>query len=215
MSSVSPKPPPIRVLVVDDHVMVRDGISALLNRQTDMTVVGEAASGAEAIALFRQLSPDVTLMDVQMPGVGGVEAIAQIRHLAADARILVLTTYPGDANAVRALRAGAAGYLLKNGIRSELVDAIRSVHIGRRAVSPDIAHELAAHALDEPLTPREVAILRLVAEGHANKQIAAQLNVSAETVKAQLKAIFSKLGANDRTHAVTLATRRGYLDPFA
>lgn len=208
-------PPAIRVLVVDDHVMMRDGISALLNRQSDMTVVGEASDGAEAIAMFRQLSPDVTLMDVQMPGVGGVEAIAEIRRLAADARILVLTTYPGDANAVRALRAGASGYLLKNGIRSELVDAIRSVRSGRRAVSSDIAHELAAHALDEPLTPREIAILRMVADGHPNKQIARQLGLSVETVKAQLKTIFSKLGVHDRTHAVTLAARRGYLDPFA
>lgn len=215
MSPSALDPPPIRVLVVDDHAMMRDGISALLNRQTDMEVVGEASDGTEAIAMFRQLSPDVTLMDVQMPGVGGVEAITEIRRIAAGARILVLTTYPGDANAVRALRAGAAGYLLKNGIRSELVDAIRSVHLGRRAVSSDIAHELATHALDEPLTQREIAILRLVADGHANKQIARQLNLSVETIKAQLKTIFSKLGVHDRTHAVTLAARRGYIDPFA
>lgn len=215
MSPADPDSPAIRVLVVDDHAMMRDGISALLNRQADMTVVGEASNGAEAIAMFRQLSPDVTLMDVQMPGVGGVEAIGEIRRIAADARILVLTTYPGDANAVRALRAGASGYLLKNGIRSELVDAIRSVRSGRRAVSSDIAHELAAHALDEPLTQREIEILRLVADGHANKQIARQLSLSVETVKAQLKTIFSKLGVHDRTHAVTLAARRGYIDPFA
>jgi DNA-binding NarL/FixJ family response regulator len=215
MSPETREPPPIRVLVVDDHVMMRDGISVLLNRQMDMTVIGEASNGAEAITMFRQLSPDVTLMDVQMPGVGGVEAIAQIRRIAADARILVLTTYPGDANAVRALRAGAAGYLLKNGIRSELVEAIRSVHSGRRAVSADIAHELATHALDEPLTQREIAVLRLVAHGHANKQIAQHLNVSVETIKAQLKTIFGKLGVHDRTHAVTLAARRGYIDPFA
>lgn len=215
MSSATSDSSLIRVLVVDDHVMVRDGLSALLNRQPDMQVIGEAANGAEAIAMFQQLSPDVTLMDVQMPGVGGVEAIAEIRRIAADARILVLTTYPGDANAVRALRAGAAGYLLKNSIRSELVDAIRSVHSGRRAVSADIAHELAAHALDEPLTQREIAILRLVADGHANKQIALRLSVSVETIKAQLKTIFSKLGVHDRTHAVTLAARRGYIDPFS
>lgn len=215
MSPEALDPPPIRVLVVDDHVMMRDGISVLLNRQTDMTVIGEASNGAEAITLFRQLLPDVTLMDVQMPGVGGVEAIAEIRRIAADARILVLTTYPGDANAVRALRAGAAGYLLKNGIRSELVDAIRSVHSGRRAVSADVAHEIATHAFDEPLTQREIAVLRLVAHGHANKQIAQQLNVSVETIKAQLKTIFGKLGVHDRTHAVTLAARRGYIDPFA
>lgn len=215
MSPEALDPPPIRVLVVDDHVMMRDGISVLLNRQADMAVIGEASNGAEAITLFRRLSPDVTLMDVQMPGVGGVEAIAEIRRIAADARILVLTTYPGDANAVRALRAGAAGYLLKNGIRAELVEAIRSVHAGRRAVSADIAHELAVHALDEPLTQREIAILRLVADGHANKQIADRMNLSVETIKAQLKMIFSKLGVRDRTHAVTLAARRGYIDPFA
>jgi len=207
-------PSPIRVLVVDDHAMVRDGIIALLNRQTDMEVIGEASNGAEAIAKFRQLSPDVTLMDLQMPGVGGVDAIVEIRRIAADARILVLTTYPGDASAVRALRAGAVGYLLKNGIRSELIDAIRSVHLGRRAVSADIAHELATHALDEPLTQREIAILRLVANGQANKQIAERLNLSVETIKAQLKVIFNKLGVHDRTHAVTLAARRGYIDPF-
>jgi DNA-binding NarL/FixJ family response regulator len=194
--------------------MVRDGISALLNRQPDMEVIGEASNGADAIAMFRQLRPDVTLMDVQMPGVGGVEAISEIRQLSADARILVLTTYPGDANAVRALRAGAAGYLLKNGIRSELVDAVRSVYSGRRAVSADIAHELAVHALDEPLTQKEIAILQLVADGYANKQIASRLNLSVETIKAHLKAIFSKLGVHDRTHAVTLAARRGYIDPF-
>ena len=214
MSSAAQDPTRIRVLVVDDHAMVRDGISALLNRQADMEVLGEACNGAEAIAMFRQLRPDVTLMDVQMPGVGGVEAITEIRRLSVDARILVLTTYPGDANALRALRAGAAGYLLKNGIRSELVDAVRSVHSGRRAVSADIAHALAVHALDEPLTQKEIAILQLVADGQANKQIASRLNLSVETIKAHLKAIFSKLGVHDRTHAVTLAARRGYINPF-
>jgi DNA-binding NarL/FixJ family response regulator len=206
---------PIRVLVVDDHAMVRDGICALVSRQMDMEAVGEASDGGEAVAKFRELSPDVTLMDVQMPGIGGLEAIEEIRRIAVDARILVLTTYPGDANAVRALRAGAAGYLLKNGIRAELVDAIRAVHSGRRAMSADIAHELATHALDDPLTEREIAILRLIAEGHANKQIAWRLNLSNDTVKAQLKTIFSKLGVHDRTHAVTLAARRGYIDPFS
>lgn len=215
MSSAPQDSPRIRVLVVDDHAIVRDGISTLLNRQADMEVVGEASDGAEAIAMYCQLRPDVTLMDVQMPGVGGLEAITEIRRLSVDARILVLTTYPGDANAVRALRAGAAGYLLKNGIRSALVDAVRSVHSGRRAVSADIAHELAVHALDEPLTQREIAILQLIADGHANKQIASRLNVSVETIKAHLKAIFSKLGVHDRTHAVTLAARRGYINPFS
>lgn len=207
-------PPPIRILIVDDHPMVRDGIAALLRRQVDMEPVGEAASGTEAIDKFRELSPDLTLMDVQMPGMGGVEAIAKIRSLSPDARILVLTTYPGDANAARAIRAGAAGYLLKNGIRAELIDAVRSVHAGRRAVSADIAHELATHALDDVLTEREIEILRLVADGHANKQIAWQLNLSNDTIKAQLKILFGKLGVHDRTHAVTVATRRGYINPY-
>ncbi len=203
---------PIRVLVVDDHPVVREGVTGLLARQTDMEAVGEAGDGPEAIAKFRDLAPDVTLMDVQMQGMGGIEAIEKIRALSGDARILVLTTYPGDANAVRAIRAGASGYLLKNCVRTELIDAIRSVHAGRRVVCSDIAHALAEHALDEPLTERETAILRLVAEGHPNKQIAWRLTLSVDTIKAQLKSIFEKLGVHDRTHAVTVATRRGYID---
>lgn len=212
MTTASTSAPPIRVLVVDDHPMVRDGISGLLTRQDDMEAVGEASDGAEAVAKFRELAPDVTLMDVQMQGMGGVEAIEKIRRLSAEARILVLTTYPGDASAVRAIRAGASGYLLKNCVRGELIDAIRSVHAGRRVVCSDIAHALAEHALDTPLTEREIAILKLVAEGHQNKQIAWQLTLSVDTIKAQLKTIFEKLGVHDRTHAVTVATRRGYLD---
>lgn len=212
MTTASTSAPPIRVLVVDDHPMVRDGINGLLNRQDDMEAVGEASDGAEAVDKFRALAPDVTLMDVQMQGMGGVEAIEKIRGLSAEARILVLTTYPGDANAVRAIRAGASGYLLKNCVRGELIDAIRSVHAGRRVVCSDIAHALAEHALDTPLTEREIAILKLVAEGHQNKQIAWQLTLSVDTIKAQLKTIFEKLGVHDRTHAVTVATRRGYLD---
>jgi len=204
--------PPIRVLIVDDHPMVRDGIAGLLARQDDMEMVGEAADGAEAVAMFRELVPDVTLMDVQMQGMGGVEAIEKIRHLYREARILVLTTYPGDANAVRAIRAGASGYLLKNCVRGELVDAIRSVYAGRHVVCSDIAHALAEHALDTPLTEREIAILKLVAEGHQNKQIAWRQALSVDTIKAQLKTIFEKLGVHDRTHAVTVATRRGYIE---
>jgi DNA-binding NarL/FixJ family response regulator len=209
---MTPNDAAIRVLIVDDHPMVRDGIAALLERQHDMTTVGEAVDGAEAIAMFSQLRPDVTLMDVQMPGVGGIEAIEAIRRLSPDAVILVLTTYPGDAQAVRAIRAGAAGYLLKNCIRKELLDAVRSVHAGRRAVSPDIAHALAVHALDERLTEREVGILRLVAEGHPNKLIAWRLDLSTDTIKAHLKSIFAKLGVDDRTHAVTVAVRRGFIE---
>lgn len=203
---------PIRVLIVDDHPMVRDGVALLLDRQDDMEAVGEAADGAEALTKFHELAPDVTLMDVQMHGMGGIDAIEEIMRVSRDARILVLTTYPGDAGAIRAMRAGAAGYLLKNCIRGELVEAIRAVHAGRRAVCSDIAHALAEHALDEHLTEREIAILRLVAEGHPNKQIAWRLQLSVDTIKAQLKAVFGKLGVHDRTHAVTVAVRRGYID---
>jgi DNA-binding NarL/FixJ family response regulator len=203
---------PIRVLIVDDHPMVRDGIAALLERQEDMEAIAEASDGAEAVAKFREFAPDVTLMDIQMQGTDGIEAIREIRALAGDARILVLTTYPGDANAARAMRAGASGYLLKNCIRGELLDAIRAVHAGRRVVSADIANEIAEHVLEEPLTEREIAVLRLVAEGHPNKQIAWRLSLSVDTIKAQLKAIFEKLGVHDRTHAVTVASRRGYID---
>lgn len=203
---------PIRVLIVDDHPMVRDGIAALLDRQGDMAMVGEASDGAEAIAMFQALQPDVTLMDVQMPGTGGIEAIEAIRGISANASILVLTTYGGDAQAIRAMRAGAAGYLLKNCIRRELLDAIRAVHAGRRAISSDIAHALAEHALDERLTERELAVLRLVAEGQGNKQVAQILALSTDTIKAHLKSIFAKLGVDDRTHAVTVAARRGFIE---
>lgn len=203
---------PIRILIVDDHPMIRDGIAALLQRQPDMEAVAEAADGHDAIAKFKTLAPDVTLMDVQMPGMGGVEAIEEIRRLSPDARVLVLTTYPGDAQAIKAMRAGAAGYLLKNCIRRELLDAIRSVHAGRRALSADVAHDLALHALNESLTGRELVVLRLVAEGHPNKYIARHIGLSIDTVKANLKNIFAKLGVNDRTHAVTVATRRGFID---
>lgn len=202
----------IRVLIADDHHLVREGIAALLERQPDMAVAGEAANGAEAVASFAELAPDVTLMDVQMPGVGGIEAIEAIRRASPVAKILVLTTYPGDAQALRAIRAGAAGYLLKNCIRKELIDAIRTVHAGRRALSPDIAHELAMHALEDPLTERELSVLRLVADGHPNKYIGWRLELSTDTIKAHLKSIFAKLGVDDRTHAVTVATRRGYLE---
>ncbi len=209
---MSPMPAPIRVLIVDDHPMVRDGVAALLERQPDMEAAGEAADGAEAVAKFQALAPDVTLMDVQMQGVGGVEAIEAIRRLSPDARVLVLTTYPGDAQAIRAMRAGAAGYLLKNCIRKELLDAIRSVHGGRRYVSADIAHQIATHALDEPLSARELAILQLLAEGQSNKQIGLRLYLSTDTIKSHLKTLYAKLGVDDRTHAVTVAARRGYIE---
>ena len=207
-----PPSPAIRVLVVDDHPMLREGIVAVIERQADMTVVGEASDGTEAVARFVELRPDVTLMDLQMPGSSGFEAIEGIRARSQRSPILVLTTYPGDSQALRALRAGANGYLLKSCIRRELVDAIRAVHAGRRPISAEIAQEIAAHALDERLTEREVAILKLVAEGHPNKQVAWRLQVSTDTVKAHLKNIFAKLDVSDRTQAVIVAARRGYID---
>ncbi len=205
-------PAPIRVLVVDDHPMLREGIVAVIERQADMIVVGEASDGTEAIARFFDLRPDVTLMDLQMPGSSGFDAIEGIRARSLQSPILVLTTYPGDSQALRALKAGANGYLLKSCIRKELIDAIRAVHAGRRPISAEIAQEIAVHALDERLTEREIAILRLVAEGHPNKQVAWRLQVSTDTVKAHLKNIFAKLDVADRTQAVIIAARRGYID---
>ena len=201
----------IRVLVVDDHPMMREGICATLERQDDIEVIGEAGDGHEALAMFREKRPDVVLMDVQMPGLGGIEALEAIRAEDGKAVVLILTTYPGDAQAHRALAAGAAGYLLKSCLRKELIDTIRAVYAKRRIIAPEVAQELAVHALDERLTEREIAVLRLVAEGQSNKQIAWQLGVSIETVKSHLKMVFEKLQVDDRTHAVTLAVRRGYL----
>lgn len=202
----------IRVLVVDDHPVLRDGVAAILENQVDMEMVGEARNGAEAIERFRALLPDVTLMDLQMPGINGVEAITAIRSDFPSARIIVLTTYTGDVQAVRALKAGAVGYLLKNSLRTELIDAIRDVHRGQRRVQRDVADEIALHVVDEVLTDREIAILRLVAIGKANKQVGAELGLSEETIKGHLKNIFSKLDVADRTHAVTVAARRGIIE---
>ncbi|SFR96618.1 response regulator transcription factor [Sphingomonas jatrophae] len=208
---MEPTRQPIRVLVVDDHPMMRDGICASIERQDDLVVVGEASDGQEGLALFRELRPDVTLMDIQMPVLGGIEALETIRAERPDAVVLILTTYPGDAQAHRALQAGAAGYLLKSCLRKDLIDTIRAVHARRRVISPDVAQELALHAPQERLSDREVAVLRLVADGQSNKQIAWALQLSLETVKSHLKTIFEKLAVDDRTHAVTVATRRGYL----
>jgi DNA-binding NarL/FixJ family response regulator len=202
----------IRVLVVDDHPVLRDGVAAILENQSDMTMVGEARDGAEAIERFRALRPDVTLMDLQMPGMNGVAAITAIRAEHPGARIIVLTTYAGDVQAVRALKAGAIGYLLKSSLRTELIDAIHNVHRGQRHVHRDVADEIARHVVDETLSDREIAILRLVAIGKANKQVAAELGLSEETVKGHLKSIFSKLDVADRTHAVTEAARRGIIE---
>jgi DNA-binding NarL/FixJ family response regulator len=203
---------PIRILVVDDHPLLREGVSAILEDNIDMVVVGEACDGAEAIARFRELQPDVTLMDLQMPVMNGVEAITKIRADFPDARILVLTTYAGDVQAVRALKAGATGYLLKSSLRTEMLDAIHNVHRGRRHVHRDVAAEIALHVVDESLSDREAEVLRLVAVGKANKEIAHALSLSEETVKAHLKNIFAKLDVADRTHAVTVAARRGIIE---
>ena len=202
----------IRILVVDDHPVLRDGVAAILANQADMEMVGEARNGGEAVERFRALRPDVTLMDLQMPGMNGVDAIAAIRSDYPGARIIVLTTYMGDVQAVRALKAGAVGYLLKNSLRTELIDAIRDVHRGQRRVQRDVADEIALHVIDEVLTGREIAILQLVAIGMANKQVASELGLSEETIKGHLKNIFSKLDVADRTHAVTVAARRGIIE---
>jgi len=210
--TAAPSDPRIRVLVVDDHPMLREGVAAVLALQPDMVLVGEAGDGAEAVARHRELRPDVTLMDLQMPGMTGLEAIEAIRAEVPTARIVVLTTYAGDVQALRALKAGATGYLLKSTLRRELLDTIRNVHAGRRQLQPEVAHEIAIHAVDEALSEREIHVLRLVAAGRANKQIAWDLSLSEDTVKAHLKSIFAKLDVADRTHAVTVAARRGVIE---
>jgi DNA-binding NarL/FixJ family response regulator len=202
----------IRILTVDDHPILREGIAAILATQTDMILVAEAGDGREAIEQFRIHRPDITLMDLQMPRMSGGEAILAIRKEFSDARIIVLTTFSGDVQADRALKAGACGYLLKNMLRKELVDTIRAVHNGRKRIPPEIAIELAEHHSDDDLTEREVEVLRQVASGSANKIIADKLEISEETVKAHMKKILSKLGANDRTHAVAIALKRGIID---
>ncbi|MGF7147513.1 DNA-binding NarL/FixJ family response regulator [Sphingomonas zeicaulis] len=207
-----PAAPPIRILLVDDHPMLREGVIAIVEDRTDMIVAGEARNGLEAIEQFAALHPDVTLMDLQMPVMNGLEALMAIRADHPDARILVLTTYAGDVQAVRALRAGATGYLLKSSLRTELIEAIHDVHRGRRHIHGDVAAEIALHITDDALTEREAAVLRLVAVGKANKEVARALGLSEETVKAHLKNIFAKLDVADRTHAVTVAVRRGIIE---
>jgi DNA-binding NarL/FixJ family response regulator len=202
----------IRILAVDDHPVLRQGIAALIADESDMTLVAEAANGREAIQYFRTHHPDVTLMDLQMPEMNGMDAMIAIRGEFPDARIIVLTTYAGDAQALRALKAGARAYLLKNSLHKELLDTIRAVHAGRKALSPDVSFELAEHAAEETLSPAEVRVLHLIAEGNTNKQIATQLSVTEDAVKGQVRNILAKLGANDRTHAVTIALKRGFLE---
>ena len=202
----------IRILTVDDHPVVRNGIAGLVGDQADMVLVGEASNGREAIQQFRTHKPDVTLMDLQMPELNGIDTIIAIRGELPHARVIVLTTYTGDVQIVRALKAGAQGYLLKSLLHKELLDAIRTVHAGKRILTPELSVEVASHAVDDSLTPAEVSVLRLIANGNANKQIADQLSISEETVKSRVKNILSKLGANDRTHAVTIALKRGIID---
>ena len=202
----------IKLLVVDDHPLLREGIAAMVQGQNDMIVVAEAANGQEAINEFHLHRPDVTVIDLQMPIMNGIDAIKTIRAELPDARFIVLTTYQGDVQALRALKAGASAYLLKNMLRKELLDTIRAVHAGRRRIPPEIAAELAEHVTDDALTERETEVLRRVAAGTSNKVIAAQLSLSEATVKAHMKSILSKLNANDRTHAVMIAMRRGFID---
>jgi DNA-binding NarL/FixJ family response regulator len=197
---------------VDDHPLLREGIAAVLDSEADFELVAEATSGQEAVELFRIHRPDVTLMDLQMPGMNGIDAMLAIRTQFAGARFIVLTTYSGDVQALRALKAGASAYLLKSMMRKELLETIRIVHAGRRRIPPEIAAELADHVTEDALSDREVDVLRRVATGNSNKIIASQLNVSEATVKGYMKSILSKLGANDRTHAVTIAMKRGFLD---
>ena len=203
---------PIRILAVDDHPIVRQGIVGLVGTQPDMALVGEASNGRDAIQQFRALRPDVTLMDLQMPQMNGLDALIAIRTEFPDARFIVLTTYAGDAQILRALKAGAQAYLLKNTLHKELLGTIRAVHAGKKALSPEASYEIAEHAADDALTPAEIAVLRLIAAGNANKQIADQLSITEETVKSRIKCILSKLGANDRTHAATIGLKRGIIE---
>ncbi len=202
----------IRILAVDDHALVRQGIAVLVGTQPDMTMVAEASNGREAIQQFRTYHPDITLMDLQMPEMNGLDAIIAIRGEFPNAKIVVLTTYKGDVQILRALKAGAQGYLLKNTFHKELVETIRAVHAGRRALSPEASYEIAEHSTDEGLTPAEISVLRLIAAGNANKQIADQLSITEETVKSRVKNILSKLGANDRTHAAMIGVKRGIIE---
>lgn len=204
-------PSMIRILAVDDHPLLRKGIAALVNTEPDMKLVAEAANGEEAVESFRLYRPDVTLMDIQLPGVNGIEAIDRILGEFPDARIIVLTTYTGDAQVLRALRAGARAYILKGHVHRELLETIRTVHAGRKRIPPDIAVDLAEHATEDELSSREIEVLRLIAAGNSNKQIADQLCIEESTVKSHVTNILSKLSANDRAHAVTIGLKRGII----
>ena len=209
---MSTDPSFIRILAVDDHPMLREGIAALVASQSDMKLVGEASNGREALEQFRKQRPDLTLMDLQMPDMDGIEAMVAICREFPEARIIVLTTYKGDIQVLRALKAGARAYLLKGLLRKELLETIRAVHAGQKRIPPEVAAGLADHAIDDRLTSREIDVLRLIAGGNANKQIADRLSITEETVKGHVKNILSKLGASDRTHAVTIGLKRGIID---
>lgn len=209
---MSADPKLIRILAVDDHPIFRQGIGGFLAGQADMILVAEAANGREAIQQFRAHRPDITLMDLQMPEMNGLDAMIAIRSEFPDAKIIVLTTYSGDVQVLRALKAGARAYLLKNLLHKELLESIRAVHAGKKSLSSEASYELAEHATDDALTEAEVDVLRLIAAGNANKQIAAQLSITEDTVKGRVKNILSKLGANDRTQAAMIGLRRGIIE---
>jgi DNA-binding NarL/FixJ family response regulator len=209
---MSSAPKLIRILTVDDHPLLRKGIAALVNAETDMKLVAEASNGQEAIESFRVQRPDVTLMDIQMPSFNGIDAICKIQSEFPDARIIVLTTYTGDAQVLRALKAGARAYVLKGHVHRELLETIRAVHAGQKRIPPDIAAQLAEHATDDELTSREIDVLRLIAAGNSNKLIADQLSIGEATVKSHVTNILSKLGANGRAHAVTIGLKRGIIE---
>lgn len=208
---MSTNPSPIRILLADDHPLLRDGVAGLVADQPDMELVAEASNGHEAIEQFRKHRPDVTLLDLQMPVMNGIDAMLAIRSEFPAARVVVLTTYSGDAQVLRALKAGAQGYLLKSLLRRELLDTIRAVYKGQRRITPDLAKDLAEHAADDALSAREIDVLRLIAAGNSNKLIADQLSIGEATVKSHVTNILSKLGANDRAHAVTIALKRGII----
>jgi DNA-binding NarL/FixJ family response regulator len=202
----------IRILSVDDHPLIRQGIAGLVATEADMNLIAQAANGCEAIQQFRLHRPDITLMDLQMPEMSGLDAIIAIRGEFPEARIIVLTTYAGDVQALRALKAGARAYLLKDSLHKELLATIRAVQAGKKSISPEVSFQLAEHATDDALTPAEINVLRLIAEGNANKEIAAQLSTSEDTVKGQVRNILSKLGAKDRTHAAMIGLKRGIIE---
>ena len=209
---MNPDSSQIGILAVDDHPVVRQGIAGLVHIQPDMTLIGEASDGREAILKFRALRPDVTLMDLQMPAINGLDALIAIRNECSEAKVIVLTTYAGDVQILRAMKAGAQGYLLKNTLHKELLESIRAIHAGKKTLSPEISYQVAEHVADDTLTSAEVSVLRLIAAGNANKQIADQLSITEETVKSRVKCILSKLGANDRTQAAVIGLKRGIID---